>query len=120
MRPIRLVPILLTGSLVVAGIGVVGGLAAPKKATVKAKITGFTPRVTTVAPGARVTWKNLDAGTTPHNAVSTKMIRGKPAFRSGDVTTAPTFSAKAPMKKGRYPYVCEIHPTTMKATLVVK
>jgi plastocyanin len=47
------------------------------------------------------------------------MIRGKPAFTSGPVTTA-NFSAKAPMKKGRYPYICSIHPTTMKATLVVK
>jgi plastocyanin len=120
VRPIRLVPILLTGSLVVAGIGVGGGLAAPKKATVKAKITGFTPRVTTVAPGAKITWRNLDVGSLPHNAVSTKMIRGKPAFTSGQVTTAATFSAKAPSKKGRYPYICSIHPTTMKATLVVK
>jgi plastocyanin len=116
VRPTRLVPVLLTGSLVVAGLGVGGGLAVPKRATVDAQFSGFTPATITVKQRTKVTWTNLDGF--QHNAVSTVIIRGEPAFTSGALTTG-DFWAKAPHKSGTYPYICERHPTTMRGTLIV-
>jgi plastocyanin len=70
----------------------------------------FTPAVLTVHQGDTVVWVNRDL--VPHTATVPR------AFDSGEIAAGRSWKMIA-KTKGRYDYVCTMHPT-MKATLVVE
>lgn len=120
MRRTPILCVLVAASLAsaaVVGPGLAGTPKPKASATVTAKIAGFGPAKVTVRPGARLTFRNTDGE--DHNAVSTKRLAGKSAFTSGAPTDG-DFRAKAPRTKGTYRYICQVHPLTMKGTIVVK
>ena len=106
-----------------AGEGTGGG-GGPGGTTVVAKGLAFQPTEVSVPGGGQVTihFDNQDSGI-PHNMVvfDGSDATGTPLF-TGDLVTGPatkdyTFPAPPP---GSYFFHCEVHPTQMKGTLVVK
>jgi plastocyanin len=71
----------------------------------------FAPDRLVVSPGAKVTWKNLDAE--PHTVRSID-----DRFRSGALDTNDVFTVTLE-KPGIYRYTCSIHPQ-MVGTILVK
>ncbi len=71
----------------------------------------FRPAVTTVKGGDVVIWRNADP--VPHTATSKDAGLDSGSIDAG---RAYRFVAK---RKGRFDYVCTLHPT-MKATLIVE
>jgi plastocyanin len=67
--------------------------------------------VITVKAGDVVEWRNSDP--LPHTATATQA-----GLDSGDIAAGGTFRFTA-KKKGRFDYLCTLHPT-MKGTLVVE
>lgn len=97
-----------------AGPAVAALAGAPR---VTAQVGGFRPARIVVGRRALVRFRNLDGFT--HNAAAVRRIAGRRAFRSGRPTTGP-FRVRAPARPGAYRYVCEVHPLTMRGTLVVR
>lgn len=85
--------------------------------TVVARIRGFAPKRLTVAKGTMVRFRNADRAS--HNAVATRKIGRKSAFTSGAPVSG-AFSIRAPRRAGAFAYICQVHPLTMKGTIVVK
>jgi plastocyanin len=91
-------------------------------APVGAAANGFQPTTLKAAPGHAftVTFDNQDAGV-PHNWVLTKpdgspVDIGDTTFFNGPgqkVYNVPSLSA------GQYPFMCQVHPTTMKGILTI-
>jgi plastocyanin len=91
-------------------------------APVGAAATGFQPTTLKAAPGHAftVTFDNQDAGV-PHNWVLTKpdgssVDIGDTTFFNGPgqkTYNVPSLSA------GQYPFMCQVHPTTMKGILTI-
>lgn len=109
----------MTTAAIGAGVAFAAAAAGSKSKPIVAQATptnGFNPGKITVEPGAVVYFTNKDKA--PHDAVSSKKIKGKPAFNSGSPTTG-NFKATAPRTPGTYTYICTVHPF-MKGTLVVK
>jgi plastocyanin len=71
----------------------------------------FRPPVATVKLGDTIMWRNADP--VPHTATAKDA-----GLDSGAIPSAGTFRFTA-RRKGRYEYVCTLHPT-MKGTLVVE
>lgn len=90
---------------------------APALVRGRAAIGGFTPKRRVVRPGGRVIFRNTDGA--PHNARSLKKLRGASAFRSGAPVRG-NFAIRAPRAKGAYVFICDVHPLTMRGTLVVR
>ena len=84
--------------------------AAAETHTVTIESLQFKPAVLTVRQGDTVVWVNRDV--VPHTATT------KPTFDSGEIAAGRSWKMVA-NKKGRYDYICTVHPT-MKATLVVE
>ena len=82
-------------------------------ATAKVKIVDFAFRPTTlsISKGTRVTWTNR--GAVAHTSTSNT---GK--WDSGTLAPSATFS-RTFRTAGTFKYHCSIHPTTMKAKIVV-
>ena len=108
-------PAAMKGTLTVTGearAGPAAASSAPRAAAVDMKDIKFNPVQVSVAPGGKVTWTNHDSA--PHNAhfddvdIKTKIIN------KGE-----TISATAPTKPGSYSYLCDVHPSAMRAVLVV-
>lgn len=105
--------------------GVASPLAKGKKPE-KIKVCGyyFTPGKVKVHKGGKVKWKWADCGTPDdHDVALTKGPKGvkKSKFRS-QVAPAPssfTFT-KTFEKAGKYHFVCTLHRSLMKTTVVVK
>jgi plastocyanin len=91
-----------------------GSAANPIRATTSAT-AGFSPRVVTVRPGAVVRFRNVDRAR--HNAVH-YVVSGRPRFSSGPPTRG-DFRLRAPVRPGRYDYVCRVHGF-MRGVLVVR
>ena len=92
--------------LLVAGVA-----AAPAVHTVTIDGFEFRPPVVTVRQGDAIVWRNSDP--LPHTAT------GKTgSFDSGSIAAGGTFRFTA-AKKGRFDYICTLHPT-MKGVLVVE
>ena len=126
MRLIRVTLACALAAAVLAALaGVAGGSTPPgtKGNPIKAKATttlGFAPAkvtVTNTKTGKILYFRNVDKQ--PHNALATKKISGKPAFKSGSPTTGNFTLKLKPGLKGTFAYICEVHPF-MKGTLVVK
>jgi plastocyanin len=71
----------------------------------------FSPMSATVAPGATVTVTNKDSVT--HTLTATKGT-----FDTGDIGAGQSKTFTAPMKPGKYSYICNIHQYMM-GTIVV-
>ena len=91
-------------------------------APVGAAANGFNTKSLSAAPGHAfaVTFDNQDAGV-PHNWVlvkpdGSKVDIGDTTFFNGVATK--TYHVPA-LNAGQYPYMCEVHPTTMKGILSV-
>ena len=93
-------------------IGYVPNARAEDKAhTIVIEAMQFSPRQLEVSRGDTLTWVNRDPF--PHNVSAVDL-----SFRSKEI--APNGSWKLKMaKKGRFSYICTLHPT-MKASFVVK
>ena len=87
--------------------------AAPAPAAASVQIANFTFKapVTTVKPGATVTWTNADD--IPHTVVSKDGV-----FKSKVLDTGDKFSFTF-AKPGQFGYFCSLHPH-MTGTIVVK
>jgi plastocyanin len=89
-------------------------LAEPRVHQVVIEAMQISPQEIEAAPGDTVVWTNKDPF--PHTVTSSG-AKGK-GFDSGEI--APDHSWKLVVRdKGRFSYVCTLHPT-MKASLVVK
>lgn len=102
----------------VAGVGLAASAKGTKANPIGASASGpFQPGKVKVKAGATVWFRNLDGA--PHNAAATKLVNGKPAFRSGSLSSG-SFKLKIPanLKAGTYRYHCELH-SNMVGTLVV-
>ena len=117
MRIKAVVPVAAALSLAVP----LAGYAAAERGAATRRIViedfAFKPKKKVVTRGSRVTWRNRDSA--PHNAVATKKIAGKPAFKTRTGRKGAVLRARAPKKAGRYTYICTVHPQ-MKGTLVVR
>ena len=69
----------------------------------------FTPKLLTVKAGTTVTWTNR--GSTTHN------VKG-PGFFSQALDPGKSYSHRF-TTPGRIPYLCTLHPSLMKGTIVV-
>lgn len=72
----------------------------------------FHPAALSVAPGAVVTVTNAD------QAAHTVTSSAAGGFDTGSIAPGQTATFHAPKAKGKYPYMCTIHPF-MKGTLTV-
>ncbi len=79
---------------------------------VKAKDFLFKPGKVTIKRGSIVKWRFLDASA--HNVVS----RGTRRFRSSQDMRSGTYRVRF-RKRGRYRYVCTIHPLSMRGVVTV-
>jgi plastocyanin len=70
----------------------------------------FTPNVRGISAGQTVTWTNQ--GQTTHN------VKGS-GFFSKALDPGQKYSFRF-SKPGRFPYLCTLHPTQMRGTVVVK
>jgi plastocyanin len=71
---------------------------------------GFVPKRTTVKVGETVTWTN--DGQTEHT------VKGKGFFSSKALAHGQKFSHRF-ARAGRFDYICTLHPTLMRGTVVV-
>jgi plastocyanin len=92
-------------------------------APVGAAANGYDKKTLQAAPGHAftVTFDNQDAGV-PHNWVLTKpdgtnVEIGDTTFFNGVATK--TYNVPA-LNAGEYPYMCQVHPTTMKGILTIR
>ena len=91
-------------------------------APVGGSVSGFDPKelVSSAGLAFKVTFDNQDTGV-PHNWVlknpdGSKVDIGDTTFFNGVATK--TYHVPA-LNAGQYPYMCEVHPTTMKGILSV-
>ena len=71
----------------------------------------FSPSSVTVSPGATVTVTNKDS-------VAHTVTSSSGGFDTGDIPAGGSKTFTAPMKAGKYPYICSIHQY-MTGTLTV-
>jgi plastocyanin len=71
----------------------------------------FTPKVINVKSGTTVTWTN--EGQTEHT------VKGHGFFSPKALGHGAKYSFRF-SKPGRFPYICTLHPTLMRGTVVVK
>jgi plastocyanin len=112
--------LLLAGALLLAACGGGGGTKAASPAGSGSSVAGtsitisnfmFSPMSLTVSPGATVSVTNKDSVT--HTLTATG---GQ--FNTGDITQNQTKTFTAPMKPGRYDYICDIHQYMMGSITV--
>jgi plastocyanin len=110
---LRLQPAIGTGPVTVQA-GVTSVLMPPNAA-----VANFSPKNITVFVGVNNTiqWTNQD--TIPHTVYSSKVPSGVSSFKSAILNNGDTFKITL-NSTGVYDYYCSIHPTTMKASIVVK
>lgn len=89
------------------------GTPSPSTAAVTMQATAYHPATITVAPGAVVTWTNLDNAR--HSAsFASAAIGATPIFTSGSQ------SLKMPTTAGTYAYQCAVHGAAMRGTVIVQ
>lgn len=102
---------LLVCALTMSVVADIARAAPPLSATVSIANFTFNNAVTTVKPGATVTWTNADD--IPHTVVSKDGLFKSKVLDSGDKFSF-TFA-----KAGQFGYFCSIHPH-MTGTVIVK
>lgn len=87
--------------------------APPTAATVTIQATAYHPATLIVAPGALVTWTNLDNAR--HSAsFASALVGATPIFTSGSQRLV------MPTTPGTYAYQCAVHGAAMRGTVVVQ
>lgn len=94
-----------------AGFCTVAAAGATGAATVTIKNFAFTPDSVTASVGDTIVWTNNDS--LAHTATVNSACTTAPL--SSGTSAGLVFSAA-----GTYPYVCNIHPTLMKGTIVIR
>jgi plastocyanin len=95
----------------------------PKPKTVTVNDFYFSPTSVTIKKGGSVRWVWSEYNTYPHDV---HLKKGPPKLkRKGSYSTKTTAVTEAHFKKtfetpGTYKYICTIHPTEMRMTVVVK
>jgi plastocyanin len=102
--------LLATGAAPLVSAYTLRAQAAPATHRVTIDAFEFKPATLTVKQGDSVVWRNADP--VPHSATA------KGTFDSGPLATGASWRYTA-TKKGRFDYVCTLHPT-MKGVLVVE
>jgi plastocyanin len=82
-----------------------------KAGAITNKNFSFSPGSITVSPGATVTVTNNDQ-------VAHTVTSSSAGFDTGDISPGQSKTFTAPMKAGKYPYICSIHQY-MTGTLIV-
>jgi plastocyanin len=95
----------------VAGCGSSSGDSKASATEIKVADFSFSPGENTVKPGQTVTWTN--EGQVEHT------VKGPGFFSSKALGNGQTFSHRF-AKPGRFPYVCTLHPSQMRGTVVVR
>lgn len=72
---------------------------------------GFSPSTVSRGAGGSVTWRKTSGY---HNVYSTQGMFSSGSPKSGSFTYSRTFSA------GAYPYICAVHPSTMRGWVKVR
>jgi plastocyanin len=85
--------------------------ARPQQHIVLIEAVGYSPMTLEVKAGDTVVWKNRDPF--PHNVTADNA-----QFQSGDIAPEKTWEVTLD-KRGRFPYVCTLHPG-MKGVVTVK
>ena len=96
---------------VAAGCGSSGDSAKTAATDIRVADFSFSPAETTIAPGQTVTWTN--DGQVEHT------VKGSGFFSSRALGTGQKFSLRF-TKAGRFPYICTLHPSQMRGTVVVQ
>jgi plastocyanin len=89
-----------------------------------AKNMAFSTSTITVPAGAQVTvnFDNQDSGV-PHNLAVYETSSAKKSIFVGDIITGPkktTYTFKAPSKPGTYFFRCDVHPSQMTGSFIVR
>jgi plastocyanin len=97
--------------------------AAPKSARVTVNDFFFAPTAVTIAKGGAVKWVWSAANSNPHTVHLKSGPKG--LEDKGSYSTRTSAVSEARFRKtfetaGTYKYICTIHPTLMKMTVVVK
>jgi plastocyanin len=101
----------LAVTVVAAGCGSSGDGSNTSATDVKVADFSFAPSETTVRAGQTVTWTN--EGQADHT------VKGQGFFSAKALGTGEKFSHRF-TKPGRFPYLCTLHPTQMRGTVVVR
>ncbi len=93
----------------------------PRPKIVKVADDFFSPTELKVKKGGKVKWKWRRTNLNPHNVTLEKGPRGvnKGDYRSATGSIGVKFN-RTFKKKGKYQFVCTLHPGTMTQTLTVK
>lgn len=114
LRRVLVVVLLAQLALVVPARAGGGGCSKPvtdkRAAVVTVKQWCFTPTITHVRKGARVTWVNRDLD--QHNVAGANILWGSSGLKRGDSVSFRF------MEKGTYPYICQFHPGMIGAVVV--
>ena len=110
MNGLRRRLLLATGAAALVSASTLRAQAATATHSVTIDAFAFKPATLTVKQGDVVVWSNADP--VPHTATA------KGTFDSGSLATGVSWRYTA-AKKGRFDYVCTLHPT-MKGVLVVE
>lgn len=98
-------------------------VAAPRQGPVGATVTmdelGFDDRRVTVRAGQSVRWVNRDGVAHELLADDAQGAGSTPSFTSGEIRPGRSFRATF-ATPGETRYVCTLHPTSMRATVVVR
>jgi plastocyanin len=94
----------------VPGLACGGGAGGGSGTSVDAFDFGFKAKELTVKPGTTVTWNNTGA--------TTHTVKGG-GFFSKAIDPGKSYSFKF-TKAGRYTYLCTLHPSLMRGTVVVE
>jgi plastocyanin len=98
-------------TILAAGCGSSSGGAKTTANDVKVADFSFGPGKTTVSAGQTVTWTN--EGQVDHT------VKGRGFFSSKALGHGEKFSHRF-TKAGRFPYLCTLHPSQMRGTVVVR
>lgn len=114
---------LLLGALVLSGASAAVAQAPPKPARVTVNDYFFSPSAVTIRKGGSVKWVWSSANTYPHDVhlkSGPKGLREKRSYSTPTSAVAEARFQKAFETPGAYSFLCTIHPTKMKMTVVVR
>ncbi len=113
--------------VLVAALALVGANAASARAPKTAKVTVadfyFGPSSVTIAKGGTVKWVWAETNTYPHDVhlkKGPKNLKNKGSYSTRTTAVTDARFQKKFETPGTYQFICTIHPTEMRMTVVVK
>jgi plastocyanin len=122
MRPVRVLTVCF------AAVALSGATAAAAKAPVKPALVSvadfyFGPSSVTIRKGGSVKWVWASTNTYPHDVhlkSGPKGLKNKGSYSTRTTAVTDAHFQRTFSTPGTYKFICTIHPTQMKLTLVVK